>query len=533
MLAPRASFAGYLGDFLQAYGNFAFLAELAERVGIILQAMAPGATITRQKHESETPTSLASEYGRIAAGNQRFPAIIRADQVITHGLFWAIVQSFALHLRGEGVKMGSLVALNTKDMLPSLSTLFATSLLGARLAIAGKTLARAKVLRPTHFFRTPEVSGSRRVDFKLIDDSWMPSTPSQLREAEFSTPAMPDAEWLYLHTSGTTGHAKYIALSEKMVRERTAAVARDFPFQRTTLASTFGATSRPFFARAIATLLNAGAIIDSTDFALWTRAGVNLVCGSPLQLAKLFGGVSFTPRIKRIEVSGAKLPDDIAAHLLDNFEVVVDVYGAAETSKSFENIVLRSPEGRIMRKGLKLDSEIEIVSASGRRCAPGEAGSVRVKNGYMVKGYLQVPEATAKSFRDGWFYPGDIATWGEQGELLVIGREDDVINLGGYKLNAGLIDMLFSSVPGIREAISFHNPKPHAVDKVLVFVVFEKDVERANVIEAARQLAKSKLRLSLGMRSIIGVEAIPRTEKETPDREACQRLVLARAGLLE
>jgi acyl-coenzyme A synthetase/AMP-(fatty) acid ligase len=115
--------------------------------------------------------------------------------------------------------------------------------------------------------------------------------------------------------------------------------------------------------------------------------------------------------------------------------------------------------------------------------------------------------------------------------LLVVGREDDVINLGGYKVNAGLIDMLLCSVPGIRDAISFLNPKAHAVDKILAFVVFEKDAERANVIEAASHLAKSKLRLSIGPTSIFGVEAIPRTEHEAPDREACQKIVLTRAGL--
>ncbi len=122
---------------------------------------------------------------------------------------------------------------------------------------------------------------------------------------------------------------------------------------------------------------------------------------------------------------------------------------------------------------------------------------MRVRNPYMVHGYLNSPDATAKSFRDGWFYPGDIATWGENGELVIIGREDDVINIGGYKLNAGMLDMLFNAIPGVREAISFHNPKPNAVEKILVFVVFEKDATRANVIDAACALAKTKLGLSL------------------------------------
>ena len=72
------------------------------------------------------------------------------------------------------------------------------------------------------------------------------------------------------------------------------------------------------------------------------------------------------PRVARIEVSGAKLPDDIAANLLKNFELVVDVYGASETNKTFENIVMRDSEGADHSKGAGvLDSEVEIVSATG------------------------------------------------------------------------------------------------------------------------------------------------------------------------
>ncbi len=341
----------------------------------------------------------------------------------------------------------------------------------------------------------------------------------------------PDADWLYLHTSGTTGRAKYIALSERIVKDRTAAVAADFPFQQTTLATTFSPTSRPFFARAIATLMNAGAIVDSRDLNFWTKIGVNLVCGSPLQVVKFLGGGSFSPRVARIEVSGAKLPEEVALVLLNNFNLVVDVYGAAETSKTFENTVMRDPEGRIIKRGRRLDSEVEIVSAQGHSCKAGEVGSVRIRNPYMVDGYLNAPEATAKSFREGWFYPGDIATWGENGELVIIGREDDVINIGGYKLNAGLLDMLFRAVPGIREAISFHNPKPNAVEKVLVFVVFEKEAARANVVDTACELARTKLGLSLMPSSIRGVDSIPRTEDGDPDRATCRKLVLQRTQL--
>jgi acyl-coenzyme A synthetase/AMP-(fatty) acid ligase len=480
---------------------------------------------------SEEMISLAMSYRQIANGNPQFPAIIRKHGVITHSEFWQVVRSFAFRLRSEGVTADSLIALNSADMLVSLATLLASSLLGSCFVVAGKQLAGAKVLQPTHFFRSPEARGKKRVNFKLLDDSWLPTAHTRSLPDDFLDCSSPDADWLYLHTSGTTGRVKYISLSERIVKDRTAAVAVDFPFQQTTFATTFSPTSRPFFARAIATLMNSGAIVDCDDLNFWPKAGVNLVCGSPLQVVKFMGGGSFSPRIARIEVSGAKLPEETALVLLNNFNLVVDVYGAAETNKTFENIVMRDPEGRIIKRGRRLDSDIEIVSAQGDPCKAGEVGSVRVKNPYMVNGYLKAPEATAKSFRDGWFYPGDIATWGENDELVIIGREDDVINIGGYKMNAGMLDMLFGAVPGIREAISFHNPKPNAVEKVLIFVVFEKDAARANVIDTACILARTKLGLLLTPGSFRGVEAIPRTEDGDPDRATCRKMVLERTQL--
>jgi acyl-coenzyme A synthetase/AMP-(fatty) acid ligase len=479
----------------------------------------------------EVTFSLAKKYGLTAKANPKLPAIIREERVITHDDFWQIVRSFAIHLREEGVSPDSLVALNTNDRLGVLATLFATSLLGARFVSAGKILAGAKILRPTHFFRTPEVTGSSKVEFKLINDDWMPTPETRALADDFPGCVSLDGDWLYVHTSGTTGHPKFIGLSEKMVIDRTNAVTNDFPYQQTTLATTFGAASRPFFARAIATLLSAGAIMDTNNFDVWTRAGVNVVCGSPMQISALLRNIWFKPPIERIEVSGAKLPDDIAADLIGKFKLVVDVYGAAETNKSFENIVSLGPSGKIVRKGRKLDSEIEIISPSGEICGPGKVGSIRVRNPYMAKNYLQDPQACSKSFRNGWFYPGDIATWGENGGLSIIAREDDVINLGGYKLNAGMLDLMLCSVPGIREAISFHNPKSNAVDKVLAYVVFEIDADRANTVKIASELVSKKLGFTFVPASIRPIDAIPRTEEGNPYRLACRTLVLQRTML--
>ena len=471
-------------------------------------------------------------YRQVVAESAEFPAFMRESGIITHGEFWRIIDSFTRRLAECGVTKDSLIALHTSDMIVSLATLMASSLLGARFVVAGPILRKADEINPTHFFCSPDSLSVNNPKFKEIDSTWYPSdteTPdTELNPYNFD----PDADWLYLHTSGTTGEPKYIALSQRMVSDRTTATADDFPFRRTTFAPLFHPTSRPFFARAIGTLMNAGALIDSPHLEFWAKAGVNFVCGSPQQLRDYLNGRVISPKIERLEVSGAKLTTDAARELLKSFNQLIDVYGAGETSKSFASKITIEDDDTILITGMPRDSAIEIISENGALCGPGEIGSVRVRNDYMTRGYLNAPEDSRKAFRDGWFYPGDIGTWGENGALVIIGRDDDVINLDGYKLNATLLDMFFSAMPGIREAIVFRNPKPDAVDRILVFVVFEPTGDRAHIIDSACEQAEKHLSIVLMPRSIRSIDVIPRTKDGAPDRALCQALVRERASLV-
>ena len=44
-------------------------------------------------------------------------------------------------------------------------------------------------------------------------------------------------------------------------------------------------------------------------------------------------------------------------------------------------------------------------------------------------------EDSSKVFRDGWFYPGDLGTLNTDGLLVITGREQAVLNLGGDKIS--------------------------------------------------------------------------------------------------
>jgi acyl-coenzyme A synthetase/AMP-(fatty) acid ligase len=477
---------------------------------------------------SDQEFNLGRAMQKVAQDYPDFPAILSPEAIVTYADLFATTVSIAREMQARGVGRGSLVALNTGDTVVSLATLLATALLGSRFIVAGMVVARQKVLEPTHFFRTPDAKGKAGVDFVEIDVRWLPQVavdPGAVLP-EFAGYSDAEADWLYLYTSGTTGNPKGIALSQGVVYRRSLAVAEDFPLASTTMAALFSNTSRPFYARALAALLRACTIVDSPDPAFWTKAGVDVVFGSPRQFERFLEVQTVSPAVARVEVSGAKLGDELAVTLSRSFSHITDVYGASETSKSFANIVEVAADGAVSRYGKRLDSTVEIVDEEGRVCAGGVAGIVRVKNAYMAPGYVASPRATAKSFRDGWFYPGDTAMWAPTGELQVIGRTDDVLSFGGLKLDAALVDLVIRLTPGVEDAICFKNPKRGKTNEITAFVVFDKLVDRINCVEAIRANYQLQLKLPCFLGRIHAIDRIPRTEEGKPMRSLCQDMIL-------
>jgi len=332
-----------------------------------------------------------------------------------------------------------------------------------------------------------------------------------------------------VHTSGTTGTPKYLALSQRMVWDRSRAAAIDFPFRQTTFASFFPSTSRPFYARALAALLQACTIVEGINFDRWHQTGVNFVCGSPKQVSDALGDRLLHPRIDRLEISGSALPDAATAQYLRSFREVRDVYGASETSKSFANDLSVGRNGEIIRTGIPCDSEVQIVDQDGKICPSGVAGIVRVRNPYMTRGYISADEASARAFSKGWFFPGDIALWGPRGELIILGREDAILNIGGYKINATLLEMIAKTVPGVIDAVCFQNPIPAAQHPVIAFLVFAPDIDRFSATEQVMQMAAERVGHVFAHKNLRAIEEIPTTTDGQHDRKVCQAMVLRHA----
>jgi acetyl-CoA synthetase len=98
--------------------------------------------------------------------------------------------------------------------------------------------------------------------------------------------------------------------------------------------------------------------------------------------------------------------------------------------------------------------------------------AVRVEGDPVVfLGYWRDEEATAAKVRDGWLHTGDLAEIDEQGTFRSVGRADDLISSGGYRIGPGEIEECLIRHPSVSIAAVIGAPDPIRGEIVKAFVV--------------------------------------------------------------
>jgi len=473
--------------------------------------------------------NIARCFAGVALENPDQKAIIAADITVSYAKLWRIIRGFATRMQEIGIGHGALVAVHSKDMIACIASMMASSLLGAGYVPFEGHLVTGAAVSPTHFLRSPDVSPYPAVNYHLMSTSWpQAAAPDPAANgSEFAGYRQAEDPWLFVPTSGTTGEAKYLGISQRDVYYRSLAMREDFQPHYTRFCSLFPCDTRPFFARANAALLRACTIIDAVDIAFVQVHGVNLVCGAPRMAVEWLAGRRISPKIPVLQVSGAKLSDADATFLLESFDTVEDVYGASETSKSFVNVKALEG-GRLKTRGKPLDSEVQIVGNDGARItAPGLQGAVRIRNDYMASSYVAAPVSSDRAFRNGWFYPGDVASWGPAGELVVAGRLDEIVNLGGVKINLGDVDEVLCSADGISAAATFRDPSQPNPPCLMAMVTVSSVADADQSVAAAHSACLERFGFIFAPRIILVVPSIPMTGDGAPRRIECERLAHA------
>jgi len=231
--------------------------------------------------------------------------------------------------------------------------------------------------------------------------------------------------------------------------------------------------------------------------------GLTYVIGAPTNLERLADTQEAQPRdlssLSGIVTMGAPLSQDAALRYQRVLTPrIANGYG---TTEAFWNTYLRPddlPDAAGAAGRACLDDDVAVVKVqSDRISAPhehakkdgqeiGEVIMRSVKSGYA---YLGNPEEQAEKFRDGWVYPGDLATWDENEIVTVVGRKDDMIISGGENVHPVQVEEVLASHEDVADSIVIGLPDAQWGEVVVAYVLpregrCEDPVAAASALEA-------------------------------------------------
>jgi acyl-CoA synthetase (AMP-forming)/AMP-acid ligase II len=150
--------------------------------------------------------------------------------------------------------------------------------------------------------------------------------------------------------------------------------------------------------------------------------------------------------------------------------------------------------------------EVEVVDDSGKALPPGAVGLLRYRGPGVAEGYYRDEEASREAFRDGWFYPGDLAALNERGYIFLRGRRKDMILRGGINIYPAEIEATLMLHPAVAEAAVFAMPSVEFGEEIAAFV----QLRDAIVVAELRQWCADRLAPYKRPKVITIVEAMPR-----------------------
>jgi long-chain acyl-CoA synthetase len=122
-------------------------------------------------------------------------------------------------------------------------------------------------------------------------------------------------------------------------------------------------------------------------------------------------------------------------------------------------------------------AEIVCLDDTGQPVAAGEVGQVRMRIPGRPREYYGDPDATSRTWIDGWLVTGDLGRLDEDGYLYIVGRSKDVIIRGGNNIHPTDVEYAIESHPAVHEVAVVGVEHPVLGEDVEAFVALRPGME--------------------------------------------------------
>jgi acyl-CoA synthetase (AMP-forming)/AMP-acid ligase II len=194
-----------------------------------------------------------------------------------------------------------------------------------------------------------------------------------------------------------------------------------------------------------------------------------------------------SPLVERHDLSSLQLVNSGAAPLSAELAEaaaarvgcpVVQGYGMTESSPVTHVTPLDPSSHRAGTIGPPVpNTECRLVDVgSGAELDPGEEGEVCVRGPQVMRGYLDDPEATARTIDpDGWLHTGDVGRADADGYVVLVDRVKELIKYKGYQVAPAEVEAVLLEHPAVAESAVIGRPDEEAGEIPVAFVALAGD----------------------------------------------------------
>ena len=241
--------------------------------------------------------------------------------------------------------------------------------------------------------------------------------------------------------------------------------------------------------------------------------------------------------LRVLQVGGARLADELARKVRPVLGCTLQqVFGMAEGLLNYTRLddaddVVCTTQGRPMCP----DDEVRLVDELDQDVPDGEPGSLLTRGPYTPRGYYKAADQNARAFTDdGWYRSGDICRRTPAGNLIVEGRDKDMINRGGEKISAEEVENLVYQLPAVAQVAAVAMPDPQLGERVCVYVVARPaatlTLEEIRSFMDASGVARFKLPEHLVLVEELASTKVGKIDKKALRADIADRLAAERAG---
>lgn len=447
----------------------------------------------------------------------------------THAELADTVRRTAGGLRALGIGRGDRVLLRIGNTADFPIVFFAANALGA-VPVPVSAMLTAAELGPLIADLAPALI-ARGPGLALPDPPGAPVIEAEaiaaLRRADPAgfVETLPDEPAYMVYTSGTAGRPKGVVLAQRAAWARRMMWPGWYglgPEDRVLHAGAFnwtytlGAGLTDPWAIGATALIYAG----PPDRAVWPRLagahGATIFAGAPgvyRQMLDAPGLAAGFAGLRHGLTAGEALPASVrAAWTGATGKPIHEALGMSEISTYISSSPARpAPAG--FTGYPQPGRRVAILPETGAGTDPVARGTegllaVSRRDPGLMLGYWRRPEATEAAFRAEWFMTGDRALMAEDGAIRHLGRADDLINAGGFRVSPHEVEAVLVAHPGISEAAVVAQPVGEGVSIVAAFYVPKADpvAEAELARHCADRLARYKC-----PRSFHALDALPRS----------------------